>query len=77
MWAHNAVIRMRGKVIVHRTGVLPEFKFYISLYEFNWLACLVWISFLNKVGRRDLLNRHCGRLLRCYACATSFIRTQI
>ena len=59
-WAHNAVIRMRGKVIVHRIGVLPEFKFYLSLYVFDWLACSVWISFSNKVSRRDLLNRHCG-----------------
>ena len=64
---------MRGKVIVHRTGVLPEFKFYLSLYEFDGLASLVWISFLNKVGRRDLLNRHCGRIIQCHASAASLI----
>ena len=53
---------------MHRTGALSEFKFYLSLYVFDWLAFLVWISFLNKVSRRDLLNSYCGRILQCHAC---------
>ena len=33
---------------------------------FDWLTCLMWIILLNKVGRRDSLNRYCGRILQCH-----------